>query len=137
MFLNEQHKQNYNKICKLRFGKDWTNDSEYASAFYILAMPEMFGRTKKNVLETGINFREIIGDSTFSNSEMFLIRVAFNLYSSGKEIRLLPDHIRDSYYKQIEDYVGVNLSDVVNLGEDYYKIFLKLLEIRRGNLPVE
>jgi hypothetical protein len=137
MFLNEQHKQNYNKICKQRFGKEWTNDSEYASAFYILAMPEMFARSKKHVVETGINFKELIGDSTFSNSERFLIRVAYNLYSSGKEIRLLPEHIRDTYYKQIEDYVGVNLSDVVNLGEEYYKVFLKLLEIRKGNVPTE
>jgi hypothetical protein len=133
--LSEQHKQNYNKICKQRFGKEWTNDSEYASAFYILSMPEMFGRTKKYVQETGIDFKEIIGDSTFSNSEMFLIRVAYNLYSSGKEIRLLPAHIRDSYYKQIEDFVGVNLSDIVNLDEEYYNIFLKLLEIRKGKIP--
>ncbi|HWT27830.1 MAG TPA: DUF6075 family protein [Mobilitalea sp.] len=137
MFLNEQHKQNYIKICKQRFGKEWTNDSEYASAFFILSMPEMYNRCRKYVLETGINFKEIIGDSTFSNSEMFLIRVAFNLYTSGKEMRLLPDHIRDSYYKQLEDYVGVNLSDVVNLGEDYYKVFLQLLEIRRGEIPTE
>jgi len=135
MFLSEQHKQNYNKICKQRFGKEWTNDPEYASVFYILSMPELFTKTKKYVQENGIGFKEIIGDSTFSNSEMFLIRVAFNLYSSGKEINLLPAHIRDTYYKQIEDYVGVNLSDVVNLGEEYYNVFLKLLEIRRGNIP--
>jgi|GEM_PF-2888724 len=135
MFLSEQHKLNYNKICKQRFGKEWTNDSEYASAFYVLSMPEMFARSKKYVLENGIDFREIIGDSTFSNTERFLIKVAYNLYSSGKEMRLLPEHIRDTYSKQIEDYVGVNLSDVINLGEEYFNVFLKLLEIRRGSIP--
>jgi hypothetical protein len=135
MFLSEQHKMNYNRVCKLRFGKEWTNDSEHACAFFILSMPEIYGKAKKHISENGINFREIIGDTTFSNTEMFLIRAAFNLYSSGKEMRLLPDHIRENYYRQIEDYVGVNLSDIANLGDDYYQVFLKLLEIRRGTIP--
>jgi hypothetical protein len=98
-------------------------------------MPEIYGRAKKSISENGINFKDIINDTSYSNTEMFLIRTAYNLYSNGKEIRLVPDHIRDNYSRQIEDYVGVNLSDVANLGEDYYRVFLKLLEIRRGELP--
>lgn len=133
MFLDEQHISNYRDACSIRFGKDWTTDSWYASAFFILSIPNIYRSVKSFIKSDGIYFREILKLGTFSSSEYFLLRVAFNLFSDGKERILLQKSIVSRYSDNIECYLGINLSDIVLL-DKYYPVFLYALTIRRGSI---
>lgn len=94
-YRNFRHQETY---LELIYDTQKGNSNEYVSAFYILTLPEIYPKAIKHIDGGVIDFDKII-ENDWSDSMLFLLRVAKSLFNSSGRIE-----ITDFLYLDIDDY---------------------------------
>ncbi|KAJ51235.1 hypothetical protein BD780_003477 [Clostridium tetanomorphum] len=107
-FISTEHKKNFNFLFD-QYGKK--GEPNYESAYYVLALPQIYEKAQKYITNGRIDFIELFNVEKFEEESSYLIQVAGNLFNAS---------------------FTFNLNHYLKLEQSYYRVFLQVLDIRRG-----